>query len=152
MSKIIVDCSREENYSVAILDKAGNLDYFSFENNVKNTIKGNIYLGRITRVEYSLQAAFVEYGGDKAGFLPFGEIHPNYYNLPKADKEKLANFLREEEEINKKDENDEGDAENGDNYTDEARHEKEIEREKASYTYNLYKKYSTIVLDIPCLY
>ena len=95
MSKIIVDCSREENYSVAILDNQGKLDSFSFENQQKKTIKSNIYLGRITRVEYSLQAAFVEYGGDKAGFLPFSEIHPSYYNLPKSYREELQQALRD---------------------------------------------------------
>ena len=100
MSKIIVDCSREENYSVAIIDKDGNLDSFSFENQQKKTIKSNIYLGKITRVEYSLRAAFVEYGGDKAGFLPFSEIHPNYYQLPKLYKEQLDAALKEEDKRN----------------------------------------------------
>ena len=85
MSKVIADASREENYSVAIIDNNGKLDYFSFENNQKRTLKSNIYLGKVTRVEYSLQAAFVEYGGSKAGFLPFSEIHPNYYQLPIKD-------------------------------------------------------------------
>ena len=84
MSKIIADCTRENNYSVAIVDKNGNLDAFSFENQQKKTIKSNIYLGRITRVEYSLQAAFVEYGGDK-----YTQIITNYLlNTNRSYKEK----------------------------------------------------------------
>ena len=89
MSKVIADCSRKNNYSIAVLNDEDELEYFSFENNQKKTIKSNIYLGKITRVEYSLQAAFVEYGGDRAGFLPFSEIHPNYYHIPTRDKQEL---------------------------------------------------------------
>ncbi len=94
MSKVIADCSRKNNYSIAVLNDADELEYFSFENNQKKTIKSNIYLGKITRVEYSLQAAFVEYGGDKAGFLPFAEIHPNYYHIPTRDKQELLKHSR----------------------------------------------------------
>ena len=137
MSKIIVDCSREENYSVAILDNQGKLDSFSFENQQKKTIKSNIYLGRITRVEYSLQAAFVEYGGDKAGFLPFSEIHPSYYNLPKSYKEELQQALREEESLNEKYNNEEQDEDGEEVETDN-----ENTKEKAKTAYRLYKKYS----------
>ena len=133
MSKIIVDCSREENYSVAIIDKDGNLDSFSFENQQKKTIKSNIYLGKITRVEYSLQAAFVEYGGDKAGFLPFSEIHPNYYQLPKLYKEQLDAALKEEDKRNfdeDEDEDEEGEPSN------------EEKKNQARAAYRIYKKYS----------
>ena len=137
MSKIIVDCSREENYSVAILDNQGKLDSFSFENQQKKTIKSNIYLGRITRVEYSLQAAFVEYGGDKAGFLPFSEIHPSYYNLPKSYREELQQALRDEESLNEKYNNEEQD-EDG----DEVETDNENTKEKAKTAYRIYKKYS----------
>ena len=110
MSKIIADCSREDNYSVAIVDNDGNLDLFNFENQQKKTIKSNIYIGKITRVEYSLQAAFVDYGGDKAGFLPFSEIHPSYYQLPIKYKQELQQALIEEEKHNVKsnEEEDEG--------------------------------------------
>ena len=137
MSKIIVDCSREENYSVAILDNQGKLDSFSFENQQKKTIKSNIYLGRITRVEYSLQAAFVEYGGDKAGFLPFSEIHPSYYNLPKSYREELQQALRDEESLNEKYNNEEQDEDGDDVETDN-----ENTKEKAKTAYRIYKKYS----------
>ena len=134
MSTIIVDCSRAENYSVATLDNSGELDYFSFENDVKKTIKSNIYLGKITRVEYSLQAAFVEYGGDKAGFLPFADIHPNYYQLPTRDRQELMNILRDEEKDiendDQKEDNDEDDTDNEDR------------KEKTKNSYKIYKKYS----------
>ena len=100
MSKIIADCTRDNNYSVAIVDKNGKLEAFSFENQQKKTIKSNIYLGRVTRVEYSLQAAFVEYGGDKAGFLPFSEIHPNYYQLPIKYKQELQKAIMAEDKDN----------------------------------------------------
>ena len=136
MSKIIIDCSREANYAVAIIDNNENLDYFSFENNLKKTIKSNIYLGRITRVEYSLQAAFVEYGGDKAGFLPFSEIHPDYYQLPIRDKQELMNVLREEEDNNVKCNERENDN------SDEIEHDNEDRNEKAKLSYGIYKKYN----------
>ena len=135
MSNIIIDCSREANYAVAIVDNNGNLNYFSFENNLKKTIKSNIYLGRITRVEYSLQAAFVEYGGDKAGFLPFSEIHPDYYQLPIRDKQELMNVLREEEDGNISD-----DKENDED--DELEHDNEDKNERAKLSYRIYKKYN----------
>lgn len=135
MSKIIADCTRENNYSVAIVDKNGNLDAFSFENQQKKTIKSNIYLGRITRVEYSLQAAFVEYGGDKAGFLPFSEIHPNYYQLPIKYKQELQREMMAEDADNAlKYENSE-DIEDSDE-------EEEDRKEKIKNIYKLSKKYS----------
>lgn len=133
MSKVIVDCSRENNYSVAIIDNQGKLDYFSFENCQKKTIKSNIYLGKITRVEYSLQAAFVDYGGDKAGFLPFSEIHPNYYQLPIKDKQNIANELRNEEKnIEEDDENEETEIET----------DNEDKAEQSKKAYRIYKKYN----------
>ena len=135
MSKIIADCTRDNNYSVAIVDKNGNLEAFSFENQQKKTIKSNIYLGRVTRVEYSLQAAFVEYGGDKAGFLPFSEIHPNYYQLPIKYKQELQKAIMAEDKDNaSRYENDEE--------TDDADEEEEARKEKIKNVYKLSKKYS----------
>lgn len=109
------------------------MDSFSFENQQKKTIKSNIYIGKITRVEYSLQAAFVEYGGDKAGFLPFSEIHPNYYQLPKLYKEQLDAALKEEDKRNfdeDEDEDEEGEPSN------------EEKKNQARAAYRIYKKYS----------
>ena len=136
MSKIIADCSREDNYSVAIVDNDGNLDLFNFENQQKKTIKSNIYIGKITRVEYSLQAAFVDYGGDKAGFLPFSEIHPSYYQLPIKYKQELQQALIEEEKHNVKS-NEEEDEDGEDDENDN-----EDKKEKAKTAYRIYKKYS----------
>lgn len=136
MSKIIADCSREDNYSVAIVDNNGNLDLFSFENQQKKTIKSNIYIGKITRVEYSLQAAFVEYGEEKAGFLPFSEIHPNYYQLPIKYKQELQQALIDEEKHNIK-LNDIDDEENN-----EDENNNEDKKEQAKVAYRVYKKYS----------
>ena len=133
MSKVIVDCSRDENYSVAIIDNQGKLDYFSFESCQKKTIKSNIYLGKITRVEYSLQAAFVDYGGEKAGFLPFSEIHPNYYQLPIKDKQEIAEMLKNEEKDIEDDDNDE--EEDGEN-------DNEDSKEQSKTSYGIYKKYN----------
>ena len=135
MSKIIADCTRDNNYSVAIVDKNGNLDAFSFENQQKKTIKSNIYLGRITRVEYSLQAAFVEYGGDKAGFLPFSEIHPNYYQLPIKYKQELQKAIMAEDKYNA------SKYENDDELDDDDTEEEE-KKEKMKNIYKLSKKYS----------
>lgn len=135
MSKVIVDCTREDNYSIAIINNQGQLENFSFENSQKKTIKSNIYLGKITRVEYSLQAAFVEYGADRAGFLPFSEIHPNYYQLPIRDKQELANSLKTEEDSIK--DNDENEEEDTDIETDN-----EDSKEKSKNSYRIYKKYN----------
>ena len=135
MSKVIVDCTREDNYSIAIINNQGQLENFSFENSQKKTIKSNIYLGKITRVEYSLQAAFVEYGADRAGFLPFSEIHPNYYQLPIRDKQELANSLKTEEDSIK--DNDENEEEDADIETDN-----EDSKEKSKNSYRIYKKYN----------
>src|SRR3546814_10533990 len=64
-------------------------DLFDYETSSRKQLKGNIYLAKITRVEPSLQAAFVEYGGNRHGFLPFSEIHPDYYRIPIADRDAL---------------------------------------------------------------
>ena len=71
------------------------LEEFDFESASRRQLRGNIYLAKVTRVEPSLQAAFIEYGGNRHGFLAFSEIHPDYYQIPVADREAL---LRDEEE------------------------------------------------------
>lgn len=85
---IIIDAAHREETRVAVLDN-GILQDFDREAISVKQIKGNIYLARVTRVEPSLQAAFVEYGGDRHGFLPFADIHPDYFNLSEAEKQKL---------------------------------------------------------------
>jgi ribonuclease E len=92
--RILVDAVHPEQTRVVIL-KDGRVQEFYSETSFKTQLKGNIYLAKVTRVEPSLQAAFVEYGGGKHGFLPFAEINPDYYHVPVSDKEELKRALRE---------------------------------------------------------
>ncbi len=85
---MLVDAVDIEETRVAITEH-GELDHFDFVSKSKKQIKGNIYLAKITRIEPSLQAAFVEYGSDKQGFLPFSEVHPDYYQIPVEDRQRL---------------------------------------------------------------
>jgi len=87
--KMLIDASHPEESRVAILNN-NLLENFDFETTTKKQLKGNIYLAKVIRIEPSLQAAFVEFGGNKHGFLAFNEIHPDYYRLPVADLEKLT--------------------------------------------------------------
>ncbi len=90
MSKeLLIDSSQTEETRVAVVENNQLLD-FDIENNAKKTLKGNIYLGKIVRVEPSLQAAFVDYGGNRHGFLAFTEIHPDYFRIPVSDREQLG--------------------------------------------------------------
>ena len=86
--KLLIDARQSDETRVVLLNK-GKIENFDYETSHRKPIKGNIYLARITRVEPSLQAAFVEYGGNRQAFLPFGEIHPDYYRIPVEDREKL---------------------------------------------------------------
>ncbi|MCX7932069.1 MAG: Rne/Rng family ribonuclease, partial [Rhodovarius sp.] len=86
--RMLIDASHAEETRVAVLD-GSRLEEFDLEFANKLPLKGNIYLAKVVRVEPSLQAAFVEYGGNRHGFLAFGEIHPDYYQIPVADREKL---------------------------------------------------------------
>ncbi len=95
-TKILIDATQEDETRLAI-SKHGRLESFEYETDSRKEIKGNIYLAKITRVEPSLQAAFIEYGNDKHGFLPFTEIHPDYYNLLAKDKEELRGALLKQE-------------------------------------------------------
>jgi len=89
MSKrMLIDASHPEETRVVVLD-GQKVEEFDFEAASKLPLKGNIYLAKVTRVEPSLQAAFVEYGGNRQGFLAFSEIHPDYYQIPVADREAL---------------------------------------------------------------
>ena len=86
--RMLIDAAHPEETRVAVI--SGNrLEEFDYETSAKKQLKGNIYLARVTRVEPSLQAAFVEYGGSRHGFLAFSEIHPDYYRIPVADREAL---------------------------------------------------------------
>ena len=92
--RMLIDARHREETRVAVV-KGNRIEEFDFESAEHKQLKGNIYLAKVTRVEPSLQAAFVDYGGNRHGFLAFSEIHPDYYQIPKEDREAL---LREEAE------------------------------------------------------
>ena len=87
-TRMLIDARHPEETRVAVL-KGNRIDEFDFESAEHKQIKGNIYLAKVTRVEPSLQAAFVDFGGNRHGFLAFSEIHPDYYQIPKEDREAL---------------------------------------------------------------
>ncbi|MEO1275254.1 MAG: ribonuclease E/G, partial [Pseudomonadota bacterium] len=86
--KMLIDATHPEETRVVVVD-GQKVDDFDFESINKRQLAGNIYLAKVTRVEPSLQAAFVDYGGNRHGFLAFAEIHPDYYQIPVADREAL---------------------------------------------------------------
>ena len=94
--KMLIDTAHAEETRVVVVD-GNRIEEFDFESQSRKQLRGNIYLAKVTRVEPSLQAAFIEYGGNRHGFLAFNEIHPDYYQIPSADREAL---LREEAEEN----------------------------------------------------
>src|SRR5437764_13775602 len=83
--RMLIDAAHPEETRVVVLD-GNRLDEFDFETSTKKQVKGNIYLAKITRVEPSLQAAFVDFGGNRHGFLAFSEIHPDDYRIPIGDR------------------------------------------------------------------
>src|SRR5690349_21398061 len=92
-NKMLIDATHPEETRVVVL-RGNRVEEFDFESASRRQLRGNIYLAKVTRVEPSLQAAFVEYGGNRHGFLAFSEIHPDYYQIPVADRQAL---LAEEE-------------------------------------------------------
>jgi len=86
--KMLIDATHAEETRVVVVD-GNKVEEFDFESQFKRQLAGNIYLAKVTRVEPSLQAAFVDYGGNRHGFLAFSEIHPDYYQIPVADREAL---------------------------------------------------------------
>ncbi len=98
--RMLIDARHPEETRVAVVN-GQRIEEFDFEAADRKQLKGNIYLAKVTRVEPSLQAAFVEYGGNRHGFLAFSEIHPDYYQIPREDREAL---LREEQELHAEEE------------------------------------------------
>ncbi len=96
-NKMLIDASHPEETRVVVV-RGNRIEEFDFESQDKKQLKGNIYLARVTRVEPSLQAAFVDYGGNRHGFLAFNEIHPDYYQIPFADRQALIKADAEAEE------------------------------------------------------
>jgi ribonuclease E len=111
--QMLIDAAHPEETRVAVLD-GKSVDDFDFETASRKQLRGNIYLAKVTRVEPSLQAAFVEYGGNRHGFLAFTEIHPDYYAIPHADQEKIKAELAAADEAA-------GDEEDDDEAADERR-------------------------------
>ena len=93
--RMLIDATHAEETRVVVLD-GNRLEDFDVETAAKKQLKGNIYLAKVVRVEPSLQAAFVEYGGGRHGFLAFGEIHPDYYQIPVADRQRLLELQEAE--------------------------------------------------------
>ncbi|MBS7668620.1 Rne/Rng family ribonuclease [Croceicoccus gelatinilyticus] len=129
-TRMLIDARHQEETRVAVL-KGNRIEEFDFESAEHKQIKGNIYLAKVTRVEPSLQAAFVDFGGNRHGFLAFNEIHPDYYQIPKEDREALlaeeAAHAEEEARLRAEedgdDEDDNGADENDDDQDDEDRHD-----------------------------
>ena len=91
--RMLIDATHPEETRVVVVN-GNRLEEFDFETSTKKQVKGNIYLAKVTRVEPSLQAAFVEYGGNRHGFLAFSEIHPDYYRIPVADRRIIGSGLQ----------------------------------------------------------
>ena len=87
-NKMLIDAIHPEETRVVVL-RGNRVEEFDFESANRKQLRGNIYLAKVTRVEPSLQAAFVDYGGNRHGFLAFSEIHPDYYQIPVADRQAL---------------------------------------------------------------
>ena len=112
--RMLIDAVHPEETRVVVLND-NQIDEFDFESSAKSPLRGNIYLAKVTRVEPSLQAAFVEYGGNRHGFLAFNEIHPDYYQIPVSDREELLREQAEEDRENAASHDGEsGDADNED--------------------------------------
>ena len=140
-NQILIDAVHQEEVRVAVT-KNSRLEEYDFEFDSRRPIRGNIYLAKVTRVEPSLQAAFVDYGGNRNGFLPFAEVHPDYYQIPVADKEALLE--NNSKEIN----NDEKDEETNESSNDPSHVEdlggddfEEIETINKKRNKNLIKNY-----------
>ena len=93
-NKMLIDATHPEETRVVVL-RGNRVEEFDFESANRKQLRGNIYLAKVTRVEPSLQAAFVDYGGNRHGFLAFSEIHPDYYRIPVSDRGEDAEPLEE---------------------------------------------------------
>ncbi|MFN2260128.1 MAG: ribonuclease E/G, partial [Parasphingopyxis sp.] len=107
-TRMLIDARHREETRVAVV-KSNRIEEFDFESEEHKQLKGNIYLAKVTRVEPSLQAAFIDYGGNRHGFLAFSEIHPDYYQIPKSDRDRLLAEEAEhaKEEAKRRDKEDE---------------------------------------------
>src|SRR5213596_1483444 len=115
--RMLIDAAHPEETRVVVTGGT-RLEEFDFESSTKKQVKGNIYLAKVTRVEPSLQATFVDYGGNRHGFLAFSEIHPDYYRIPVSDRSgrdgEPAKHAAEEERLRS------AELENADDFVEEA--------------------------------
>ncbi len=111
-NRMLIDASHPEETRV-VVQRGNRIDEFDYESASRKQLRGNIYLAKVTRVEPSLQAAFVEYGGNRHGFLAFSEIHPDYYQIPVADRQALLEEEARFAESNEEEESGNGDRRNG---------------------------------------
>ena len=132
--KMLIDAAHAEETRVVVVDGA-RVEEFDFESQTRKQLRGNIYLAKVTRVEPSLQAAFIEYGGNRHGFLAFNEIHPDYYQIPVADREAL---MRDDSGDDEDDHHHAREDEDGDAVDDE---EDAVEEELARRKRRLMRKY-----------
>ena len=136
---MLIDAAHPEETRIAVVNER-RLENFDYEAAARTTLKGNIYLGKIARVEASLQAAFVDYGGNRHGFLPFADIHPDYYRLPQEDRQAL---IEEEAAARRESDLEGGDVEDDDADEAEAqangRDDAQEDRRRASRLRRQYK-------------
>ncbi|MEM8948295.1 MAG: Rne/Rng family ribonuclease [Pseudomonadota bacterium] len=142
---MLIDASHPEETRVVVVNDR-QLEEFDFESSNKKQLKGNIYLAKVTRVEPSLQAAFVDYGGDRHGFLAFSEIHPDYYQIPQADRKMLEEAAKADSETSEGDapaeSGDEEDGEEAEAVTTDADEEtEEVFAEEAKLRQRLLRNY-----------
>ena len=132
--KMLIDAAHAEETRVVVVDGT-RVEEFDFESQTRKQLRGNIYLAKVTRVEPSLQAAFIEYGGNRHGFLAFNEIHPDYYQIPVADREAL---MRDDSHDDEDDHHHAREDDDGDVVDDE---EDAVEEELARRQRRLMRKY-----------
>ncbi len=126
--RMLIDASHKEETRVAITD-GNRLAEYDYENHSRKPLKGSIFLAKVTRVEPSLQAAFVNFGGNRHGFLPFSEIHPDYFRIPISDREAL--MAEQEALIKEHDEEEEREDLDLDDHSDGDDHDEEADSEEA---------------------
>ena len=138
--KILIDASNANETRIAVTED-GRLDDFEIESNKKNAVKGDVYLAKITRVEPSLQAAFVDFGANRNGFLPLTEIHPDYFKIPAADETKLKELIKKQSESDELEENEEIIENSEEENKNEIESTEETQKKIITKTHNPKKEY-----------
>ena len=134
--KMLIDATHAEETRVVVVE-GNKVEEFDFESENRRQLAGNIYLAKVTRIEPSLQAAFIDYGGNRHGFLAFSEIHPDYYQIPVADREALLEEERAfSEALRRKDDEEETDKLLENESLDEKEIKEDLGKEKSSVTEN----------------